>query len=148
MRRGPGMRTLGEVFEEAMREQSEARGHRIPKRTHKLIEVFDETKQGHEEAWWTIRGKRTYEQRHIESAEARGQSSGIIAKALDRIKEPNRQNMLRIGLEIRTSAEVFDLSEREYKERKKERRKKQRTKINREIKDAETSEPRQERSES
>jgi hypothetical protein len=56
--------------------------------------------------------------------------------------ECNRQNMLRAGLGIRTSAEVFEASEREYKERGEERPRKRRTKIGRGAEDVEMTEPR------
>ena len=50
MRRGLGKCLLGEVFEEAMREQSEARLGGIPKGTRKLVDVFKEAKQEGEKA--------------------------------------------------------------------------------------------------
>ena len=50
MYRSLGQRLLGEVFEEALREQSEARVGKIPKGTRKLAEVFEEAKREGEEA--------------------------------------------------------------------------------------------------
>lgn len=60
-----------------------------------------------------------------------------MADAFKRTDECNWQNMQRVGLGIRTWGEIFEASEREYKEREEERRKKRRTKIGREVKDAE-----------
>jgi len=62
MCRGVGKRLLGEIFEEAIREQSKARVGRIPKGTRKLVDVFKEAKREGEEvrARESIRRKRTY----------------------------------------------------------------------------------------
>ena len=167
MYRSPGQRPLGEVFEEALWEQSEARVGGIPKGTRKLADVFEEAKREGEEARarQTIRRKRTYGQRDVEFSEAERQSSGgavDVFEGMDErnrqktlrvglfegMDERNRQNMLRVGLGIRISAEIFEASEREYRERGEERLRKRRARIGRGAKEVETSEPRHERSES
>jgi len=50
-----------------------------------------------------------------------------VVDAFKRIDKCNRQNMLRVGLGIRTSTEIFEALEREYRERGEERLRKRRT---------------------
>lgn len=45
-----GMRSLGEVFDEAKREREEGRARGIPKGKRRLADVFDEAKRENEEA--------------------------------------------------------------------------------------------------
>ncbi|KAF1980435.1 hypothetical protein BU23DRAFT_625859 [Bimuria novae-zelandiae CBS 107.79] len=76
----PRMRTLGEVFDEAMREHSEARVRGIPKGTRRLAEVFDEAKREGEEVWEYAHRQR-FSKRRKGSMKRRGRGgrpSGVM----------------------------------------------------------------------
>jgi hypothetical protein len=106
------MRTLGEIFEERKRERDEARAGGVPKGKRRLADVFDEAKRDNEELRrrGTFIRKRTNGERDKEAVEGGKKGTDSTAEAIIRMDERNRQNILRAGLGMRPSAEIFEAS--------------------------------------
>jgi hypothetical protein len=115
-----GMRTLGDIFEEAKQEQKAARARGMPEGKRRLADVFDEAKRENEEARAGGIGKRkqTHGQRDTEARKGGGKATENAVEVLGGTDERNRQNMIVASLGIRTSADIFEESQREYEERR------------------------------
>ena len=114
-----GMRTLGDIFEEAKQEQKEARERgMMPKGKRRLAEVFDEAKRDNEELRrrGTFVRKRIDGQRDAEVVEAGKKDTDNAAEVLVPMDQRNGQNILRAGLGMHSSAEIFEASQKEYDE--------------------------------